>query len=166
VFACIQITDVKFSPDGFLLASGARDGEIKLWDMRGGKLLHTFQACSGPVQELCFNPQEFLLAAATSDRMVKLYDVEELQVSVKALPRQRTRQYTRGVVSILNMFRHCASFADLCMSCCHSAALCSVSIAGVQSSLIHSTAAYSTPYTMQCVSLASGLLMCAVVVVH
>lgn len=39
-----QVTDVQFSPDGYILASAAADGQVKLWDLRAGKPMHTFQA--------------------------------------------------------------------------------------------------------------------------
>ena len=38
-----QVTDVQFSPDGYILASAAADGQVKLWDLRAGKPMHTFQ---------------------------------------------------------------------------------------------------------------------------
>lgn len=39
----LQVTDVQFSPDGYILASAAADGQVKLWDLRAGKPMHTFQ---------------------------------------------------------------------------------------------------------------------------
>lgn len=44
-----QITDVQFSPDGYILASAAADGQVKLWDLRAGKPMHTFQVMNGSV---------------------------------------------------------------------------------------------------------------------
>ncbi|KAG5189879.1 WD40-repeat-containing domain protein [Tribonema minus] len=87
-----EVCEVQFSPDGFLLASGARDGDVRIWDVRAGKLLHAFAACGGGsgggsgVRALRFNPQEFLLAAAVGDRTVKLYDVEEMELFCATSP--------------------------------------------------------------------------------
>ncbi|CAB1105812.1 unnamed protein product [Ectocarpus sp. CCAP 1310/34] len=81
-----QVTDVQFSPDGHILASAAADGQVKLWDLRAGKPMHTFQACSGAVRAIRFNPQEFLLAVATSDRTVKLYDIEFMELFCPTAP--------------------------------------------------------------------------------
>ena len=41
------MTDVQFSPDGYILASAAADGQVKLWDLRAGKPMHTFQVTFG-----------------------------------------------------------------------------------------------------------------------
>lgn len=41
------MTDVQFSPDGYILASAAADGQVKLWDLRAGKPMHTFQVSTG-----------------------------------------------------------------------------------------------------------------------
>lgn len=45
----MQVTDVQFSPDGYILASAAADGQVKLWDLRAGKPMHTFQVRSDGV---------------------------------------------------------------------------------------------------------------------
>ena len=37
------IFGVSFSPDGSTLASGDRDSKVRLWDVRGGDLLRTFE---------------------------------------------------------------------------------------------------------------------------
>ncbi|CAN0067926.1 unnamed protein product, partial [Discosporangium mesarthrocarpum] len=81
-----EVTDVQFSPDGYMLASSGSDGQVKLWDLRTGKAMHNFQACSGPVQTVRFNPQEFLLAVATSERTVKLYDIEFMELFCSTSP--------------------------------------------------------------------------------
>lgn len=39
-----QVTDVQFSPDGYILASASADGEVKLWDLRAERPMRTFQA--------------------------------------------------------------------------------------------------------------------------
>lgn len=52
-----QITDVQFSPDGYILASAAADGQVKLWDLRAGKPMHTFQV---NMSALLFRQQQLL----------------------------------------------------------------------------------------------------------
>ncbi|KAF9884161.1 U3 small nucleolar RNA-associated protein 13 [Aspergillus nanangensis] len=41
-------------PTGTLLATGAADGAIKVWDIRGGYVTHTFHGHGGVVSALCF----------------------------------------------------------------------------------------------------------------
>lgn len=41
-------------PTGTLLATGAADGSIKVWDIRGGYATHTFHGHGGVVSALCF----------------------------------------------------------------------------------------------------------------
>ncbi|GKZ25703.1 U3 small nucleolar RNA-associated protein 13 [Aspergillus brasiliensis] len=41
-------------PTGTLLATGAADGSIKVWDIRGGYITHTFHGHGGVISALCF----------------------------------------------------------------------------------------------------------------
>ncbi|KAE8394588.1 WD40 repeat-like protein [Aspergillus alliaceus] len=45
---------------GTLLATGASDGSIKVWDIRGGYVTHTFHGHAGVVSALCFFQVPFL----------------------------------------------------------------------------------------------------------
>ncbi|PYH93743.1 WD40 repeat-like protein [Aspergillus ellipticus CBS 707.79] len=41
-------------PTGTLLATGGADGSIKIWDIRGGYITHTFHGHGGVISALCF----------------------------------------------------------------------------------------------------------------
>nr|POF14336.1 pre-mrna-processing factor 19 [Quercus suber] len=64
----LVLTTVAFHPDGHLLAAGAADGSIKLFDVKSSQLAHTFLPSSGtdPVVSLDFSENGTWLASANA----------------------------------------------------------------------------------------------------
>ena len=61
--------------DGKLLASGGKDGAVKLWDFTRGKELRAFKGHTGGVTRVVFHPDGKQLASAGADQTVMLWDV-------------------------------------------------------------------------------------------
>jgi WD40 repeat protein/serine/threonine protein kinase len=74
-----------FSPDSNSLVYGLYDGELKLWDIASGKLLHTMKGHSAAVTSVAFSPDNVTLASASGDGTIKLWSVASGQL-LKTLP--------------------------------------------------------------------------------
>ena len=60
-----ELTTITFHPDGHLLAAGAVDGTIKLYDVKTSQLAHTFPAASpAPISAVSFSENGTWLASA------------------------------------------------------------------------------------------------------
>lgn len=71
------VTAIAFSPDGALLASGDRQGNLAVREAQNGREVHKFRAASGVLTALAFAPSSKQLAAAGSDRSVSLYRMSD-----------------------------------------------------------------------------------------
>jgi WD40 repeat protein len=60
------ITNLAFSPDGTLLASGSMDGTVSVWHTNSGELLHTLEH-GGGVESVSFSPDGKTLASGSKD---------------------------------------------------------------------------------------------------
>ncbi|PYI03229.1 WD40 repeat-like protein [Aspergillus sclerotiicarbonarius CBS 121057] len=69
------VRSVTFSPDGRLLASGANDRTIKLWDVSTSTLQQTLEGHNGYVESIAFSPDGRQLASGSADSTVKLWDL-------------------------------------------------------------------------------------------
>ncbi len=69
-----EVTCLAFSPDGKSLASGARDGTLRLWDVETGKELRQFDGTLGELTTVTFAPDGANLFSAARDT-VTLWDV-------------------------------------------------------------------------------------------
>ncbi len=70
-----QITSVAFSPDGNLLAYGAGDNRVRLWDAHSGRLLNTFEEHTQPITSVAFSQDGLILASSSKDKTIHLWDI-------------------------------------------------------------------------------------------
>jgi WD40 repeat protein len=66
---------VALTGDGHLVASGADDETVRLWDAATGKQLAAFQQAGGRVNAVAFSPDGALLASGSRDGPIRLWDV-------------------------------------------------------------------------------------------
>lgn len=72
--AAVLVSQLAFSPDGAMLASGYRDGTIKFWDVAAHQPLTSFKAHKSPVHSLVFADNGSILLSAASELQNKLWD--------------------------------------------------------------------------------------------
>ena len=74
----MALHSLAYSPDGHILASGGREGLIKLWDPESGKLLLTLKTSDtshNSPRGLSFSPDGRRLACVTQSGLVSLWSV-------------------------------------------------------------------------------------------
>jgi RNA polymerase sigma factor (sigma-70 family) len=86
-----QVDALAFSADGRLLAAGAHDKKVRIWDMRDNKLKRTLAEPKGTVRTVAFSSDGALLAAGADDCGVYVWNVAsgKLEAVLRAeLPRR------------------------------------------------------------------------------
>lgn len=69
-------TSIAFSPDGAIVATGGVDRVVKMWDIRTGDLLSTFEGHTYPVLTLAFSPDGTRLVSGSGDTTLRIWDIE------------------------------------------------------------------------------------------
>ena len=69
------VYSVSFSPDGQSLASGSRNGTVRIWDVNTGRQLRTLTEHTSYVFSVSFSPDGQTLASGNGDKTVRIWDV-------------------------------------------------------------------------------------------
>lgn len=70
------ITDMEFNINGGSLATAGMDGCVKIWDVSGGKCLHTLDGPSESVDWLKWHPRGDVVVAGSSDFTVWMWNAQ------------------------------------------------------------------------------------------
>jgi WD40 repeat protein len=70
------VFSVVFSPDGTRIASGSRDGTVRIWDTQTGGQLALFEGHTETVSSVVFSPDGTRIASGSSDKTVRIWDTQ------------------------------------------------------------------------------------------
>ncbi|KAL1506011.1 hypothetical protein ABEB36_005448 [Hypothenemus hampei] len=76
------VNDVKFSPDGRILASASFDKSIRLWDSKTGKFLATLRGHVQAVYMVAFSADSRLMVSGSADSTLKLWDLKTRKLEI------------------------------------------------------------------------------------
>ncbi len=71
----IPVHTTAFSPCGSLLAVGADDGAVFVWDLPTGRLVHSLRGHTGPIWDMAFGPEGAVLLSVSGDGTGSIWDM-------------------------------------------------------------------------------------------
>lgn len=72
-----EITTFDYSPDGLYFVTGSDDFTVKLWNVKSGKEIWTFDGFENEIETVKFNPDGLTVAACSSDYTVRIINAED-----------------------------------------------------------------------------------------
>ena len=70
------VSAIAISPVGRTMATGGRDGLVKVWDLETGTELVTLTGATQPINSLTFSSDGSLLASGSTDDVVRVYTLD------------------------------------------------------------------------------------------
>ncbi|MFS0519399.1 caspase family protein [Nostoc sp. UIC 10607] len=88
-----EVNSISFSPDGKTLVSAGDDNKIKLWNLKTGEEIRTFQAHNGRVYSVRFSPDGKTLASASSNT-IKLWNLVNAGEAIRTFKAHNGQVYS------------------------------------------------------------------------
>jgi WD40 repeat protein len=90
-----SVNAMAFSPDGGTLVAAGYDTDIRVWDVRTGKLKHLVEEMPLSMFDMVFSPDGKYLATAGADRIIYLWDTKSWKIARKIEGQPETVQRIR-----------------------------------------------------------------------
>ncbi|NER94610.1 MAG: hypothetical protein F6J86_12345 [Symploca sp. SIO1B1] len=75
-----SVTNVSFSPDGNLIASGSADKTVKIWSI-DGKEVATFKGHEDQITSIAFSPDSKMVVSGSADKTVRLWHLDGKRIA-------------------------------------------------------------------------------------